>query len=152
MNDSSSDSIVQREMLPITGDLAIPASELRFRFSRSSGPGGQHVNRSETRVELLFDIAHSASLSEEQRARLLARLAGYVDGEGTLHLFSSATRSQLANREDVVARFQALLRAALHRRKLRLPTRPSAAGRERRLREKRERSEIKQTRRDLDGE
>ncbi len=132
--------------IEITHDLAIPLSEISFRYSRSSGPGGQHVNRSETRVELLFDVAHSPSLADEQRARLLSRLGTYVDGEGTLHLFSSLTRSQLANREDVTARFQALLRAALRQRKRRLPTRPTAAGRERRLKEKRARSEIKRAR------
>jgi ribosome-associated protein len=134
------------ELIDITHELAIPASELSYRFSRSSGPGGQHVNRSETRVELLFDVAHSPSLAEEQRARLLTRLNNYIDGEGTLHLFSSLTRSQLANREDVTARFQALLRAALRERKRRLPTRPTGASRERRLQAKRERSEIKRTR------
>jgi ribosome-associated protein len=138
--------------IAITHDLAIPLSELSFRFSRSSGPGGQHVNRSETRVELLFDIARSPSLSEAQRDRLLTRLGHYVDDEGTLHLFSSQTRSQLANREDVTARFRALLQAALHERKRRLPTQPSAGGRERRLRAKHERSQIKQIRRLPAGE
>ncbi len=133
--------------LTIAHDLVIPMSELNFRFSRSSGPGGQHVNRSETRVELLFNVAQSPSLSDTQRERLLSRLGNHIDAEGTLHLFSSLTRSQLANREDVVARFQALLRAALRQRRHRLPTQPTAAGRERRLRAKRERSEIKQSRR-----
>jgi ribosome-associated protein len=134
-------------VLRITHDLVVPISELGFRFSRSSGPGGQHVNRSETRVELFFDVAHSPSLSDVQRARLLDRLDSHLDAEGTLHIFSSLTRSQLANREDAVARFQALLRAALRQRRHRLPTRPTAAGRERRLRAKRERSTIKQGRR-----
>ena len=133
----NSDGYVTNTAIAITHDLAIPLSELTYRFSRSSGPGGQHVNRSETRVELLFDIAHSPSLSEMQRERLLTRLGHYVDAEGALHLFSSQTRSQLANREDVTARFQALLRAALHERKRRLPTQPTAGGRERRLRAKR---------------
>ena len=83
--------------------LAIPAAELRFRFSRSSGPGGQHVQRSETRVELLFDVANSPSLSAEQKARIRQRLAGYVDGEGTMHVVSSVTRSQLENRTSMRA-------------------------------------------------
>ncbi len=136
--------------LPITADLAIPLAELDFRFSRSSGPGGQHVQRSDTRVELLFDVARSPSLTDEQRARIQARLAGYLDGAGVLHLFSSATRSQLANRADVIARFQNLLAAALRPRKHRIATRPSPAARARRLAGKRARSQIKQARRKVD--
>ncbi len=136
--------------LPITPDLAIPLAELDFRFSRSSGPGGQHVQRSDTRVELLFDVARSPSLTDDQRARIRARLAGYLDNDGVLHLFSSATRSQLANRADVIARFQALLAGALRPRKHRIATRPSAAARERRLAGKRARSQIKQARRKVD--
>ncbi len=131
----------------IRGDLAIPFRELRFRYSRSSGPGGQHVNRTETRVELLFDVAHTPSLSEGQRARLLDRLGGRVDGEGVLHVVSAATRSQLENRADAVARFQALLQSALRPAKKRLATQPSAAGRERRLRSKSARSATKSRRR-----
>jgi ribosome-associated protein len=140
------------EVIAITDGLAIPSAELRFRFSRSSGPGGQHVNRSETRVELLFDVARSPSLTEEQRARVTHRLAGYVDGEGTMHVVSSATRSQLENRADATARFQALLAAALRPRKRRTPTRPNAASRERRLAEKRTRSAHKQMRRKVGSE
>ncbi len=140
------------DLLLINDTLAIPPSELRFRFSRSSGPGGQHVNRSETRVELLFDVARSPSLSEEQREHILHRLPGYVDGEGVLHVVSSATRSQLDNRVDVTARFQALLRVALQRRKHRVATKPSGASRERRLAEKRARAETKQMRRKDDRE
>ena len=105
------------EVIAITGGLAIPAAELRFRFSRSSGPGGQHVNRSETRVfQLLFDVARSPSLSDEKRARTADWLAGYVDGEGIMHVVSLTTRSQLENRADATARFQALLAAALRPR------------------------------------
>jgi ribosome-associated protein len=131
----------------IRGDLAIPLRELRFRTSRSGGPGGQNVNRTETRVELLFDVAHSASLSDEQRARLLARLQGRLDGEGVLHIVSTATRSQLENRADAIARFQALLQAALRPPKKRFATRPTAAGRERRLKGKSVRSQAKARRR-----
>lgn len=133
--------------LPITEHLVIPLAELDFRFSRSSGPGGQHVQRSDTRVELLFDVAHSPSLTDEHRARILARFAGYIDNDGVLHLFSSATRSQLENREDVVARFRALLAAALRVRRRRIATRPSAASRQARLEDKRARSDRKRARR-----
>lgn len=137
------------ETIIISDLLAIPAAELRFRFSRSSGPGGQHVQRSETRVELLFDVANSPSLSAEQKARIGQRLAGYVDGEGMMHVVSSVTRSQLENRADAVARFQALLAAALRRRKRRVPTRPTKASRERRLAEKRTRADTKRARRKM---
>jgi len=135
------------ETIVISDQLAIPVSELSFRFSRSSGPGGQHVQRSETRVELLFDITNSPSLTAEQRERIRHRLAGYVDSEGVLRIVSSVTRSQVENRADAVARFQAMLATALRRRKHRVPTRPTAAARERRLTEKRTRAGTKQARR-----
>ncbi len=132
--------------LQINHTTSIPPSELRFRFSRSSGPGGQHVQKTSTRVELLFDVANSPSLTDAQRARVLDRLSGYIDSAGVLHLFSQSARSQLRNREEVVERFQVLMRHALRLRKRRRPTRPSAASRERRLRKKRERSELKRWR------
>jgi ribosome-associated protein len=139
------------ETIVVSDQLAIPAAELRFRFSRSSGPGGQNVQRSATRVELLFDVAHSPSLSDDQRARILQRLAGYIDGAGELRIVSSATRSQLENRADAVARFRLLLAMALRRRKHRVPTRPSARARERRLTEKKGRAAVKSTRRKVGG-
>ena len=131
----------------INDRLAIPESELAYRFSRSSGPGGQHVQKSDTRVELLFDVARSPSLDEEQRARILERLATQIDGEGVLRVVSSATRSQLENRAEAVQRLQALLAAALRVRKRRKPTQPSKAAREARLAEKKVRSQHKATRR-----
>jgi ribosome-associated protein len=131
----------------ITDTVSIPMSELHFRFARSSGPGGQHVNRSATQVELLFDVANSPSLNEAQRRRVLRKLKSRIDKEGVLHLVSQETRSQLRNREEVVQRFQELMRGALHVPKRRLPTRPTRAARERRLEEKRRRSETKRDRR-----
>ncbi len=133
--------------LLISGNLVIPLRELHFRFSRSGGPGGQYVNRTETRVELLFDVAHSPSLSEGQRGRLRERLAGHLDGEGVLHVVSSTRRSQLENRAEAVARFQALLHAALRPQKRRLATHPTVAGREHRLGSKRRRGQTKSSRR-----
>jgi ribosome-associated protein len=138
------DSIVR-----ITDTVSIPMSELQFRFARSGGPGGQHVNRSATQVELLFDVANSPSLNETQRRRVLRRLKSRVDKEGILHLVSQETRSQLRNREEVVERFQELMREALRVPKRRLPTRPTRAARERRLEEKRRRSEAKRRRRSV---
>jgi ribosome-associated protein len=137
---------VDDDILRINGEVSIPLSELSFRFSRSSGPGGQHVQKSSTRVELLFDVANSPSLSDAQRSRVLRRLASYVDTAGILHLTSQSERSQLRNREEVVSRFQSLMREGLKRRKRRRPTRPSAESRERRLRKKKERSQIKKGR------
>jgi len=143
MNDSPQSA----DLVVISDELAIPPIELRFRFSRSSGPGGQHVNRSETRVELLFDVAGSPTLSDAQRDRLLKRLAGYIDGEGVLHIVSSATRSQAGNRADALERFQVLVAAALRQRKPRIATRPTRAARARRLAGKRQRGQVKRTRR-----
>jgi ribosome-associated protein len=140
-------SIMNESALRITDNVSIPMSELQFRFARSSGPGGQHVNRSATQVELLFDVANSPSLNEAQRQRVLRRLRSRIDKEGVLHLVSQETRSQLRNREEVVERFQALMREALRVPKRRLPTRPTRAARERRLEEKRRRSETKRDRR-----
>ncbi|MGA9351405.1 MAG: alternative ribosome rescue aminoacyl-tRNA hydrolase ArfB [Anaerolineae bacterium] len=136
------DSIVH-----ITNTVSIPMSELRFRFARSSGPGGQHVNRSATQVELLFDVANSPSLNETQRQRVLRKLRSRIDKEGILHLVSQETRSQLRNREEVVERFQVLMREALRVPKRRLPTLPTRAARERRLRTKHRRGETKRDRR-----
>lgn len=137
---------MDEEILRISSEVSIPRSELRFRFSRSSGPGGQHVQKSSTRVELLFDVASSPSLTEEERTRVAERLSGYVDSAGVLHLVAQSERSQWRNREEAVERFQALMRKAMRRPKRRRPTRPTAASRERRLRRKRQRAETKQRR------
>jgi ribosome-associated protein len=135
------------DQVVISGVLSIPLRELHFRFSRSGGPGGQHVNRTETRVELLFDVQNSPSLGEGQRARLIEHLAGRLDRDGVLHIVSSSTRSQAENRADAIARFQALLHSGLKPRKKRLATQPTAGGRERRLAGKHHRSTIKSQRR-----
>jgi len=136
--------------LHINDEVTIPLGELQFRFVRSSGPGGQHVNKNATRVELMFDVAHSPSLSDAQRGRILVALKSVIDGEGILHIESQSTRSQLRNRLGTIERFQALLRAALKPRKKRRPTRPTAASRERRLEKKKRRSAVKHMRRDPD--
>ncbi len=130
----------------ITGTVVIPRSEVRFRFSRSSGPGGQNVNRVATRVELLFDVPHSPSLTPAQRGRILTALGSSVDRSGVLRLTSQETRSQLQNRQAVTARFCRLLQRALHVPRARRATRPSSAARERRLAAKRHRSRIKRDR------
>lgn len=133
-------------LLPVGDGVRIPRSELRFRATRSGGPGGQHVNTSSTRVELEWDAAASPSLSEAQRARVLERLANRTDKEGVLRLVASEERSQHRNREAAVERFRELLAAALHVPKRRRKTRPTRASREKRLRSKRQRAQTKRQR------
>lgn len=133
--------------IPITPMVAIPLAELAFRASRSGGPGGQHVNTSSTRVELWWDAGRSPSLSEEQRARVRARLATRVTADGLLRIVASDTRSQARNRELAIARFQEVLARALAVTKRRKATRPSRAARERRLTEKKQRGARKRERR-----
>jgi ribosome-associated protein len=139
------------DALHIRPGLSLPPDELVFRFSRSSGPGGQHVNRAESRVELCFDARRSpalrAALGEAGHARLLDALAGRMDGSGVLRLVVQAHRSQFQNRQLARRRLRALLRRALRPAKTRKPTRPTRAARERRLRDKRARSEKKRLRR-----
>jgi len=133
--------------LRVNGWLVIPATELHERFSRSSGPGGQSVNTTDSRVELSFDVAGSAVLPEWARDRMTERLAGRLAG-GVLTVTASEQRSQLANRQAARARLAALLReAAAPPQRPRVPTRPGRAANERRLEAKRNRAAIKRGRR-----
>ncbi len=130
--------------------MLIPERELGWRFSRSSGPGGQGVNTTDSRVELLFDVAASTTLTEQQRARVLQRLSNRLV-DGVLTVVASEYRSQLRNRDAARARLTAMLRAALAPDPpTRRPTRPSRAARERRLADKRRRMLIKRLRRTTD--
>jgi ribosome-associated protein len=138
--------------LDVSPDLRVPLAELEFRASRSGGPGGQHVNTSSTRVEVTWDIAGSPALSEEQRQRLLARLASRLDGSGRLRLVSSSTRSQLRNREDVTERLREVVAQALVVPKARKRTRTPRAAKAARLESKRRRSATKRDRRPPRGE
>jgi ribosome-associated protein len=131
----------------INSEVRLPQSEVQYRTARSSGPGGQHVNKTETQVELLFDVAHSPSLSEAQRQRILSKLKNLIDSNGVLHLTAQSERSQLRNRENVMARFQEVLAGALRVPKKRRPTKPSAASKTRRIESKKRRGQIKQLRR-----
>jgi ribosome-associated protein len=139
--------MIRDNRLEITPALAIPLAELDYRASRSGGPGGQHVNTSSTRVEVWWDVAGSPSLTDEQRTRLLARLASRLDGAGWLRVVSSGTRSQLRNREEATERLAELVAAALAVPKRRKPTRPSRAVKAARLEAKRRRSATKRERR-----
>jgi len=126
--------------------VSVRESDLQFRTSRSSGPGGQNVNKVETRVELLFDTGRLADLSEEQRERALTELKPWLDDAGVVHLISQRYRSQRSNREDAIERFVALLRSALRPRKERKRTRVPRGAREARLADKRHRAHVKQGR------
>jgi ribosome-associated protein len=130
----------------INHQLKIPERELDFQFTRSGGPGGQHVNRSATRVELFFDVAHSPSLTDRQRKVLLRRLDNDIDSEGKLRIVSQGTPSQWRNRCEAVDRFKTMLAAALKPRRRRIRTHPSRAQKERRLERKRRRSRKKRLR------
>ncbi len=131
----------------IDEQLTIPDAELRFATARSSGPGGQNVNKVESRVTLLFDLAGSASLSEAQKRLLRRRLPGRINKLGVLRVMSQKHRTQAANRAAATERFVELLRAALRPRRPRVGTRPSAASRQRRLDDKRRRGRLKAERR-----
>jgi ribosome-associated protein len=124
----------------------IPLAALEFRFTRSSGAGGQHVNKNETAVELSFDLAGSPYLTEDERRRALTKLAGRVTSEGVLRVESQESRSQLKNREEVIRRFAQLLRDALVIPRARRKTRPTRGSVETRLEGKRRRSEHKRNR------
>lgn len=133
--------------LVVTPELTIPEAELELRFSRSGGPGGQHVNTASTRAEVRWDVAASAALSEPQRERLLAALASRLDKTGALRVVAEDTRSQLGNRELALERLRELVAAALKPRRVRRPTRPTASSRAERLDVKRRRSTVKSGRR-----
>jgi ribosome-associated protein len=132
--------------LVIRSGLVLPAGELRYRFSRSSGPGGQNVNKVESRVEVAFDVASSPALTDRQRGQIQHALAGRLDPDGKIRLVVQDSRSQWANREAAREKLAALLRAALTPRKRRIATGPSRGSKERRFRAKKARSAIKKTR------
>ncbi len=123
------------------------AGELHFSASRSSGPGGQNVNKVSTKMELRFHVASSSLLSEDEKALILEKLANRINAVGELILVSQSERSQLQNKEKVIEKFIALLTRALTPRKKRKVTRPSKASREERLELKRQQSEKKERRR-----
>ena len=131
----------ERPVLRVTPTCVLPLDELEWRFSASGGPGGQHVNTSNTRAEVRFDVAGSPSLGPRQRARLLERLGPEV------RVVASDERSQLRNRELALERLRSRLAEALRVERPRRPTKPTKASRERRLEDKRRRSETKRQRR-----
>jgi ribosome-associated protein len=132
---------MERESIRVTRSVSLPLAEVEFRVSRSSGPGGQHANTSETRVEARLDVEASEALSEAQKRRVVAR-AGPV-----LRAVAQDERSQARNRELALERLVERLRAALRVERRRVPTAPTAASRQRRLEAKRRRATVKRDRR-----
>lgn len=127
--------------------VTIPGAELEIRATRSSGPGGQSVNTTDSKVELRWAVRTSRALTDAQRQRLTSRLASRLTNDDVLILHSSEHRSQLRNREAIVARFRAIVGEALRPARTRRPTAPSRAAKRRRLASKRRRGEVKQLRR-----
>ena len=126
--------------------------ELEYRTSRSSGPGGQHVNKTESRVELLWSPQESDCLSEAQKLMVAGSLGNRITDEGVLILVSEKFRSQYRNRADVTERFLDLIQTSLVPVKKRRPTRPTRSSVEKRIKSKKIRGEIKKSRRDKPGE
>jgi ribosome-associated protein len=139
-----------RSALIVDQSVSIPRFELTFRATRAGGPGGQHVNTSSTRVELLWNVERTRALSDQQRSRVREKLASRLDGDGNLRVVASAYRSQARNREDAEERLAALVRRALAVPKARKKTRPSRAAVQSRLDSKRLKSNKKRERRDRD--
>jgi ribosome-associated protein len=135
--------------LVIGPDLVIPAGELTVRTSRASGPGGQHVNTTDSRVQIHWNVAGSQALTEAQRERLLRRLASRLSGSGDLSVACDTHRSQRRNRQEALVRLAALIEASLQEPRQRKPTRRTRAGNERRLERKQRRAAVKRLRRQL---
>jgi ribosome-associated protein len=133
-------------MIKVTRNIAIGESEIEERFIRASGPGGQHVNRAATAVQLRFDVAHSPSLPDDVRERLIRLASSRMTEDGVLIIEAKRFRSQGRNRRDALNRLVKLIRRAARKPETRRKTRPTRASKERRLEDKRRRSEIKRLR------
>jgi len=133
-------------MIRITSQLAIDESEIELQFIRASGPGGQNVNKVSTAVQLRFDVAHSPSLPEDVRTRLMKLAGSRLTNEGELLIEAKRHRTQDRNRQDAIARLVELIRQATEKPKPRIATKPTKASKKRRLETKRQRSETKQAR------
>jgi ribosome-associated protein len=137
-------AVIGRESIQVTPKLAIPLEEVRLRYSRSSGPGGQHAQKTETRVEAVFDVGGSDVLTDAQKRRLLGRVGAVV------RAVAQDERSQSRNRDLALERLAEAIRAGIRVERKRRATKPTKAGRERRLEEKRRRGATKRLRRPPD--
>ena len=135
------------EGIRVNDSLVIPRSELTVRASRSSGAGGQHVNKTSSRIEIEWNVAHSPSITDDERARLFNRLASRISDNGAIRVVASDTRSQLRNREAAEQRLAETIAKALIIPKKRKPTRRPRSADEERLTEKKKHSERKRDRR-----
>src|SRR3954466_3766037 len=135
------------DILQITDTLTVPRSELVYRASRSGGAGGQHVNTSSTRIELLWDFERSAALDQTQKERVRKKLAARIDAEGLVRVVAGNRRSQLQNRGAAEERLAKLVRDAMHVPKRRRATAPTRASKEKRLESKKQQSRKKENRR-----
>lgn len=136
--------------LPISRRVVIPAADLSWTAVRASGPGGQNVNKVSSKVDLRFDLEHTAALGDAEKERLRALAGSRLDKDGRLVVTSQATRDQSRNLEDARDKLAALVKAALTPPKRRRPTKPSRAAKARRVDDKRKRSETKQARKTPD--
>jgi ribosome-associated protein len=143
---SSRIAVIARESIQVTSRLGIPVEEIEFRYSRSSGPGGQHAQKTETRVEAVFDVEASETLSAAQKGRLRRRVGPVV------RAVAQDERSRTRNRELALERLAAAIRAGVRAERKRRPTKPTAAARERRLEGKKRRGATKRLRRQPDEE
>jgi ribosome-associated protein len=134
-------------MIHITRNIALDESEIRIEFTRASGPGGQKVNKVATAARLRFDVRHSPSLPDDVRQRLLLLAGQRVTADGVLVIEARRFRTQERNRQDALDRLVALIRQAAAKPKRRRKTKPTLASRQRRLENKRRRSQIKRLRR-----
>ena len=132
------------ECIRVTRSVVLPRAEIELRTSRSSGPGGQHAQKSETRVEAVFDVEASSALTDGQKRRVVAKAGPF------LRAVAQDERSQLRHKELATDRLVEMLRQALHVERKRVPTKPTKAAKERRLDDKRRRGEVKRLRRELE--
>ncbi len=133
-------------MLQINSEISISDKEISFAFSRSSGPGGQNVNKVATAAQLRFDITHSPSLPDDVKNRLIKLAGNRVTSDGFLLIDARRSRSQSQNRDDALKRLKKLILKALYKPKQRKKTKPTMASKEKRLKEKKARSKLKDSR------
>lgn len=139
-------------MIEIAPGVEIPETELTFSASRSGGPGGQHVNKTSSRIELRFDLDGSPSFTDEQKGRIRAKLGTRVSKDGVLRIVAATSRSQFANREIALERFREVMERALRRPKARVETRVSTTQKRKRIDAKKARGRLKRDRSARDGD